>query len=209
MIVSDDESSAKFKAKKKTTAKVVARKLQSDVLWKEGLDGTLKPLSQIEDVFDDLVGKSLAPESREQKEEMKKVVKSYQTKKQQKWEKTRGLIPKGYRFPEWDSHLSKTTLEDAVNHICGRKLRVATMCSGTESPILALDLIRECKFCILKNLALLTILALKRRGLSFEYEHLFSAEIVDYKQAYIERNFAPPIIFRDIKELSIPNATHA
>ena len=33
-------------------------------------------------------------------------------------------------------------------------------------------------------------------------EHLFSAEIVPYKQAYIERNFNPPIIFRDITEIT-------
>lgn len=38
-------------------------------------------------------------------------------------------------------------------------------------------------------------------GLNFEIDHLFSAEIVPFKQAYIERNFSPPIIFRDIKEL--------
>lgn len=44
-------------------------------------------------------------------------------------------------------------------------------------------------------------------------EHLFSAEIVPIKQAYIERNFHPPIIFRDITELTsavdeaVPTAT--
>lgn len=30
---------------------------------------------------------------------------------------------------------------------------------------------------------------------------MFSAEIVPFKQAYIERNFHPSIIFRDIREL--------
>jgi hypothetical protein len=49
----------------------------------------------------------------------------------------------------------------------------------------------------------------EEHGLQFEFDHLFSAEIVPFKQAYIERNFAPPIIFRDIKELSIPGATTA
>ncbi len=29
---------------------------------------------------------------------------------------------------------------------------------------------------------------------------MFSAEIVPFKQAYIERNFSPPVIFRDIRE---------
>jgi hypothetical protein len=68
-----------------------------------------------------------------------------------------------------------------------RKIRVATMCSGTESPILALGMFAK---------------AIKERGLgNFEVEHVFSCEIEPYKQAYIERNFKPPILFRDIREL--------
>jgi hypothetical protein len=43
----------------------------------------------------------------------------------------------------------------------------------------------------------------------FGINHLFSAEIVPFKQAYIERNFQPPIIFRDIRELSIGGAVEA
>lgn len=31
--------------------------------------------------------------------------------------------------------------------------------------------------------------------------HAFSCEIVPFKQSYIERNFRPPILFRDITEL--------
>jgi hypothetical protein len=42
--------------------------------------------------------------------------------------------------------------------------------------------------------------------LNFELDHLFSGEIVPYKQAFIERNFQPPIIFCDITELSEPYA---
>jgi hypothetical protein len=38
-------------------------------------------------------------------------------------------------------------------------------------------------------------------GNIFDIEHLFSAEIVPLKQAYIERNFHPPAIFRDVREL--------
>lgn len=38
-------------------------------------------------------------------------------------------------------------------------------------------------------------------GLDLRISHLFSCEIVPFKQAYIERNFRPPIIFRDILEL--------
>lgn len=35
----------------------------------------------------------------------------------------------------------------------------------------------------------------------FAFKHVFSAEIVEYKQAYIERNFRPPLLFRDAIEL--------
>ncbi|KAI9753984.1 MAG: peptide transporter ptr2 [Chaenotheca gracillima] len=78
-------------------------------------------------------------------------------------------------------------LKSAVDHLANRKLRIATMCSGTESPILALDLIAES----LK----------KHHGISLKFEHCFSAEIVPYKQAYIDRNFSPPVIFRDVREM--------
>ena len=67
-------------------------------------------------------------------------------------------------------------------------LRFATMCSGTESPLLAIEMVQD---------------ALRSLGeCELAVEHLFSAEIVPYKQAYIERNFNPPIIFRDITELT-------
>lgn len=36
---------------------------------------------------------------------------------------------------------------------------------------------------------------------SLLFEHVFSCEIEPFKQAYIERNFAPPILFRDVTEL--------
>lgn len=99
--------------------------------------------------------------------------------------------------------------QKVLDHIGSRKLRVATMCSGTESPILAIQLISDSK--LRDDLPLLFHLAdadylfftgLKKLfGQDFEYDHLFSAEIVPFKQAYIERNFQPPIMFRDIKEL--------
>jgi site-specific DNA-cytosine methylase len=85
---------------------------------------------------------------------------------------------------------------DAINHLSGRKLKVATMCSGTESPILALMEYRE-------------HLQQQSNGqLDLDFEHLFSAEIVPFKQAYIERNFNPPIIFRDVKELVKSEQAH-
>ena len=38
-------------------------------------------------------------------------------------------------------------------------------------------------------------------GRYFDFKHLFSAEIVPFKQAYIERNFHPRYLFRDVAEL--------
>lgn len=62
-----------------------------------------------------------------------------------------------------------------------------TICSGTESPLLALDMIAK---------------AIKaQHGLTLSFDHVFSCEIEPFKQAYIERNFAPPILFRDVTEL--------
>jgi hypothetical protein len=74
-----------------------------------------------------------------------------------------------------------------AEHIKGRKLRVATMCSGTESPLLALNLISRAMT--------------EKLGTTIEVEHVFSCEIDPFKQAYIERNFQPPLLFRDVCEL--------
>jgi hypothetical protein len=79
-------------------------------------------------------------------------------------------------------------LDLLVDKLNGRKLRVATMCSGTESPLLALRMI--------------TRSLLKQTGKKLEIDHIFSCEIEPFKQAYIERNFAPPILFRDVLELA-------
>ncbi|EST09082.1 C-5 cytosine methyltransferase [Kalmanozyma brasiliensis GHG001] len=68
-----------------------------------------------------------------------------------------------------------------------RPLRVATMCSGTESPLLALELM--CRAIHQKH------------GIRIKIQHVFSCEIEPFKQAYIERNFSPPILFRDVTEL--------
>ncbi|KAA8650448.1 putative SNF2 family helicase [Aspergillus tanneri] len=78
-------------------------------------------------------------------------------------------------------------LDDVLSHLGSRQLRVVTVCSGTESPLLALEMVQE-------NLR-------KHFGKNFEFRHLFSAEIVPFKQAYIERNFHPRFIFRDVGEL--------
>ncbi|EXJ72847.1 uncharacterized protein A1O5_03995 [Cladophialophora psammophila CBS 110553] len=68
---------------------------------------------------------------------------------------------------------------------CG--IRVLTMCSGTESPFVAMDLVRKS-------------LTSRGDGDRFRYQHLGSAEIEPPKQAFIERNFSPPVIFRDVTE---------
>ncbi|CAK4032193.1 DNA repair rad8 [Lecanosticta acicola] len=126
----------------------------------DGLDHNLPPLSEITDIFADLV------------------------------KQAQGL-----------------GLVDALGHLSKRPIRVATMCSGTESPLLALDMIRES----LRN----SNAATGTSAIHLQIEHLFSAEIVPFKQAYIERNFKPPIIFRDITELTqavedeVPMATTA
>lgn len=88
-------------------------------------------------------------------------------------------------FSDLVSHIPK--IKSVVEHVQGRKLRVATMCSGTESPLLALELIQKS--------------ILEQHGLHLEVEHVFSCEIEPFKQAYIERNFRPPVLFRDVCEL--------
>jgi site-specific DNA-cytosine methylase len=83
-------------------------------------------------------------------------------------------------------------IKEVAERIKGRKLRVATMCSGTESPLLALELICGA--------------IMDQYDVALNVEHVFSCEIEPFKQAYIERNFHPPILFRDVCELG---ETHA
>ncbi|KAI5302437.1 hypothetical protein KEM55_001094, partial [Ascosphaera atra] len=74
-----------------------------------------------------------------------------------------------------------------LDHLGSRELRVATMFSGTESPLLALNMLQN---------------SLRRLfGRTFRLQHLFSAEIEPFKQSYIQRNFSPELIFRDVTEL--------
>jgi site-specific DNA-cytosine methylase len=86
-------------------------------------------------------------------------------------------------------------LENALSGLKDRQLRVATMFSGLETPIIALNLICD---------------ALKEQGrATIQVDHVFSAEINVMKQAFIERNFAPNILFRDAREFIPKNATTA
>ncbi|KAH0843554.1 hypothetical protein FOPE_08425 [Fonsecaea pedrosoi] len=78
-------------------------------------------------------------------------------------------------------------LLDACKPFGDGGFRVLTMCSGTESPFVAMDLVRKS-------------LTSRGDGDKFKYQHLGSAEIEPFKQAFIERNFSPPVIFRDVTE---------
>ncbi|KAI1483020.1 hypothetical protein F4774DRAFT_406188 [Daldinia eschscholtzii] len=91
-------------------------------------------------------------------------------------------------------------LLDGNSHIY---LRVATLCSGTESPIFALKMLEE---------------AFDRMqpGRQFlKFSHVFSAEIEPFKQAYIARNTEGAIIFNNVldfidpKDLKAPTAMGA
>ncbi|KAI9454431.1 hypothetical protein F5148DRAFT_1326581 [Russula earlei] len=95
-------------------------------------------------------------------------------------------LPPIFRLPDifLDIISRLAEVKSLAEHIKGRKLRVATMCSGTESPLLALNLISRAMT--------------EKFGTTIEVEHVFSCEIVPFKQAYIERNFQPPLLFRDV-----------
>ncbi|KAF2688013.1 hypothetical protein K458DRAFT_294513 [Lentithecium fluviatile CBS 122367] len=83
----------------------------------------------------------------------------------------------------------------ALSELGNRCLNVATMCSGTEAPIIALELLSQ---------------ALEQRGIvGIRVNHRFSAEINPSKQAYIERNFQPKLLFRDVREFIPPDSKTA
>ncbi|CAN9474729.1 unnamed protein product [Alternaria alternata] len=69
------------------------------------------------------------------------------------------------------------------------------MCSGTESPLLALDEISK------------ALVATGRTPMQIQQE--LSAEIEVLKQGYIERNFAPKRLFRDVRDFIRESATTA
>ncbi|KAI9007348.1 hypothetical protein BC832DRAFT_530709, partial [Gaertneriomyces semiglobifer] len=110
-----------------------------------------------------------------------------------------GEYPPLHNLEDIFSDLTERVREvaDVARKLNGRKLRVATMCSGTESPLLALNLVSR-----LVNTKL-------HYGVDLEIEHVFSCEIEPFKQAYIERNFAPPLLFRDVCELGQDTAITA
>jgi site-specific DNA-cytosine methylase len=70
--------------------------------------------------------------------------------------------------------------------LAGSRLRVGTMCSGTDSPILAMNAIAK---------------ALEGRQGGFEVQHCFSCEIDKDKQLFLRKNFAFDALFNDVCEL--------
>ena len=66
-------------------------------------------------------------------------------------------------------------------------IALQTLCSGTDAPAIALDLV--CK-------------ELSERGLTMSVEHTMSCENEPFKQAYIARNFAGVTLFNDVVELA-------
>ena len=86
-------------------------------------------------------------------------------------------------------------ISDVLKELNGRHINVATMCSGTESPLLALDLLSK---------------GLEKAGQPpIEVRHHFSAEIEVMKQGYIERNFSPSKLFRDVRDFLREETTTA
>ncbi len=143
----------------KPAGKPVDRSQRKTDFFKDGINGKLPPLMNIDKIFQDMTSRAF----------------------------------------------TNLGLERVLKRLGDSPFRVATMCSGTESPLLALRMIRDCKcsLVILCMTSLLTFVALlKLFEWNLHFEHLFSAEIVPHVQAYIERNFRPDLIFRDIREVA-------
>ena len=102
------------------------------------------------------------------------------------------------RIEDMFSHMVSQTRADLIQELSTlrplRGLFRATMCSGTESPLWRSNIGSACH---------------KLHHAPLLVEHVFSCEIEPFKQAYIERNFAPPILFRDVRELGNAEATTA
>ena len=106
---------------------------------------------------------------------------------------------------------NKAILDPLLKVMAGRPLRVATMCSGTESPVLALDMLSKSieEFYLKHRRDEIDLPGGTEGQPVFQVEHVFSCEIEPFKQSYIERNFAPPLLFRDIRELGNERAATA
>jgi site-specific DNA-cytosine methylase len=98
-------------------------------------------------------------------------------------------------FKDMTAKAVELGLADVITKLDGRQINVATMCSGTESPLLAFELISR---------------ALEQAGHPPLVVHQkFAAEIEVFKQAFIERNQSPGMIFRDVRDFIPDDATTA
>jgi hypothetical protein len=106
------------KAKKSVKNKGADSQYTDPFAYKIGIDETLKPVCNIEDIFSDITAKG-----------------------------------------------RKMGLDDAINHLQGRKLKIATMCSGTESPLLAIQLVCDSKLVtLISQVKLLTACSFEEAG---------------------------------------------
>ena len=78
-------------------------------------------------------------------------------------------------------------IQDAVKHGEMTQLSMATACSGTDAPVIAMQVVQE---------------MLERRfGLAFDFQHVMSCELEPYKQSFIARNHPGVLLFPDIRTL--------
>jgi len=84
--------------------------------------------------------------------------------------------------------LSDEQLASLTEAWSGKTLKVATVCSGTDAPILALEI-------------LLSALKEKTEH-NINMEHVFSCESVPFKRDFIEKTTNPPLLFKDVMEMA-------
>lgn len=106
------------------------------------------------------------------------------------------LTTHGQIFEHMTARACEHGLFEAMEYLQDKTLRVATMCSGTDSPIMALERIAQYLF--------------KNHKKTLHIHHVFSCEIEPEKARFIERNTGVPLIFRDVRELAFNGmaATH-
>jgi site-specific DNA-cytosine methylase len=98
-------------------------------------------------------------------------------------------------FTDMANNILELGLGPILQERNGRPYRVGTMCSGTESPICALEALSS---------------SLQQRGMPpISIDHVFSAENELFKQGFIEVNYHPKIMFRDVREFLPEDATKA
>eukprot|EP00501_MAST-03F_sp_TOSAG23-6_P000813 GSMAST32.ASY1.ANO1.843.1 assembled CDS len=83
-------------------------------------------------------------------------------------------------------------------------ITVQTACSGTDGPVIALQIFKEIATELRKRQETLC-----GEHWKFDYQHVMSCEIVPFKQAYLVRNFEDVKVFADIKEIAKSEAKTA